>query len=226
MIYDHSKKADGNQEHAIGVKKVDTPERFGVAILNKNKIITKLIEKPKEYVSNLALIGLYYFNNGQILDNALSKLISQNIKTSGEFQLTDALQLIIDQGEKITTFNVNGWYDCGKPETLIETNGIILKRDFQQIKYKFKNSTIIPPVYIHKNSTIQNSTIGPNVTVNEQCKIDDSKISESIICSNSIIKSSILTQSIIGKYVIIQGQKGQVNLGDYSSINSEKLNIR
>jgi glucose-1-phosphate thymidylyltransferase len=214
-----------NQEHAIGVKKVESPERFGVAVLNRHGIITKLVEKPKEYVSNLALIGLYYFNNGQILKDALLKLITQNIKTKGEFQLTDALQLIIDQGEKIKTFNVNGWYDCGKPETLIETNGIILRRDFQQLKYKFENSTIIPPVYIHKNTIIRNSTIGPNVTVNESCEIDDSKISKSIICANSIIKSSILTQSIIGRFVKIQEQKGQFNLGDYSSINSDKLNI-
>jgi glucose-1-phosphate thymidylyltransferase len=205
-------------KNSLGVKKVDDPRRFGVALLNKNGFIKKLIEKPKKFASDLALVGIYYFHNGNDLKNALTKLITAGIKTNDEYQLTDALQIMIDDAQPFTTFKVNGWYDCGKPETLLETNAIILKRDFSKKTYKYKNTIIIPPVFIHPLANIQNSIIGPNVTIGRDTKIERSIILASIINSESTIRSLYLRNSIIGTNVDIQGPVRSLNVGDYSEL--------
>lgn len=205
-------------KNSLGVKKVDDPRRFGVALLNKNGFIKKLIEKPKKFASDLALVGIYYFHNGNDLKNALNKLITAGIKTKDEYQLTDALQIMIDDAQAFTTFKVNGWYDCGKPETLLETNAIILKRDFSKKTYKYKNTIIIPPVFIHPSANIQNSIIGPNVTIGRDTKIERSIILASIINSESTIRSIYLQNSIIGTNVDIQGPVRSLNVGDYSEL--------
>ncbi len=205
-------------KNSLGVKKVDDPRRFGVALLNKNGFIKKLIEKPKKFASDLALVGIYYFHNGNDLKNALNKLITAGIKTNDEYQLTDALQIMIDDAQPFTTFKVNGWYDCGKPETLLETNAIILKRDFSKKTYKYKNTIIIPPVFIHPSANIQNSIIGPNVTIGRDTKIERSIILASIINSESTIRSLYLQNSIIGTNVDIQGPVRSLNVGDYSEL--------
>jgi glucose-1-phosphate thymidylyltransferase len=218
-IYDANlKKVIKVGKNSLGVKKVDDPRRFGVALLDKNGFIKKLLEKPKKFTSDLALVGIYYFQNGDDLKNALNKLITKGIKTKDEFQLTDALQIMIDDAHLFNTFNVDGWYDCGKPETLLETNGIILKRDFSKKTYKYKNTVIIPPVFIHPSAHIQNSIIGPNVTIGRDTKVERSIISASIINSESTIKSLNLQNSIIGTNVYIQGSIRSVNVGDYSEL--------
>lgn len=205
-------------KNSLGVKKVDDPKRFGVALLNKNGYIKKLIEKPKKFTSDLALVGIYYFRNGGDLKNALDNLIAAGIKTKDEYQLTDALQIMIDNAQPFTTFKVNGWYDCGKPETLLETNAIILKRDFSKKTYKYKNTIIIPPVFIHPSANVQNSVIGPNVTIGRDTKIEKSIILASIINSDSTIRFLHLQNSIIGTNVDIQGPVRSLNVGDYSEL--------
>lgn len=201
---------------SLGVKEVDDPRRFGVTILEKN-FIKELIEKPKEPVSKLALVGLYYITNPSLLVECLKKIIEENIKTKNEYQLTDALQEMINRGEKFTTFNVDGWYDCGKPETLLSTNKFLLSRN--GTNRKVSSSIVInDPVYISENAVVENSVIGPFTTVGDNCVIKNSIIINSIISSNSVVEKSLLENSIIGSNAIIKGNFQKLNAGDSSEI--------
>ncbi len=200
----------------LGVKKVADPRRFGVAVLDENGFITRLVEKPKEFVSDLALVGLYFFRSGARLKSALEELIQKNIRTNNEFQLTDALQLMIEHGEKLSTFPVEGWYDCGKPETLLETNGILLRRDFYRASYAYPNTVIIPPVYIHPDAKVENAVIGPNVTVWEGSEIRDSRIRDSILMKHCYVAGAVLEYSILGDHSRVERKWEQLNIGDYS----------
>ena len=202
---------------SLGVKEVDDPRRFGVAEL-KDGFVTNLIEKPQNPITKLALVGLYYIKNAKLLGECLEELINKNIKTKNEYQLTDALQLMIDKGEKFSTFNVDGWYDCGKPETLLSTNRFILSQNGNQPEVE--GVVINPPVYVAPSAKITNSVIGPYATICEDCEITDSTIQNSIIYEKSIIKNIKLTDSIIGTEanVIGNGNSQKLNIGDTSEI--------
>ncbi len=215
------KSVIGGKFSSLGVKEVEDPRRFGVAVTDRDGFITRLVEKPQEFVSNLALVGLYYFTSGEKLKQALEELIARNIRTKNEYQLTDALQIMIDRGEKMSVFNVEGWYDCGKPETLLETNGIILRQHFAHKKYRYKDSIIIPPVYIHPEAEIENAVIGPEVTIGAGCKISRAIIRNAIIGEHTVVKNIILQDSLIGEHTFVKGEVRELNLGDYSRINFE-----
>ena len=199
----------------IGVKEVEDPSRFGVAVI-KNDEVEKLVEKPTEPISNLAIVGLYYISNAQTLSECLNELVKKDIRTNGELQLTDALQMMIEQGEKICTFPVEGWYDCGKQETLLETNRILL--DDKCTDKKFDNVVINNPVYIDDDVEISGSIIGPYATISKGSKISDSIIKNSIIGENSEIKASLLEGSIIGNNTLIKGSYKKLNTGDSTEI--------
>src|SRR5690606_24363526 len=181
---------------SLGVKEVEDPRRFGVAVL-KNGFIEKLVEKPQTPVSNLALVGLYYVSNKQVLINSLNELVEKDIRTKGELQLTDALQIMIDKGEKITTFPVEGWYDCGKPETLLSTNQYLLSR--KSYYGKLNNVVINEPVFIADDADVENSVIGPYTTIASGCKIKECIVKNSIIDSNAQVEKAMLDNSIIGR---------------------------
>lgn len=204
------------QFSSLGVKKVADPRRFGVAVLDGEGFITQLVEKPTEFVSDLALVGLYYFTTGQALKEALETILEKKIRTNNEYQLTDALQVMIDQGSKMTIFPVEGWYDCGKPETLLQTNAILLARDFADTKYQYERTVVVPPVFIHPTSKLKNTVIGPNVTVGENCEIENVVLSNSILGSDSKIKNTVLSDSILGDHIQIEGKVQKLNIGDYS----------
>lgn len=215
-IFDVELKNVLNQKKtSLGVKTVDDPSRFGVAVL-KNGRIEKLIEKPKTPISKLALVGLYYIANSKLLASCLTELIEREIKTNDEFQLTDALQLMIDKGETITTFPVDGWYDCGKAETLLSTNRFLLSKN--GTKKKFDNVIIIPPVFVAENAEVSNCVLGPYTTVGDKCEIYDSIIKNSIINSGAIIHKSLLENSIIGNDAVVKGNFKKLNAGDSSEI--------
>lgn len=201
---------------SLGVKAVEDPRRFGVAVM-ENGFIKKLVEKPQTPVSNLALVGLYYMKNADTLVKGLNKLVEKNIRTKGEFQLTDAIQIMIDDGEKISSFPVEGWYDCGKPETLLSTNRVLL--DQKSVSKKFDNSVIIHPVYIADDAQIENSVIGPYTTIDKGCRISNSIIKDSIIGSNAEVSKALLEKSIIGNNSIIRGSYKKLNSGDSSVID-------
>jgi glucose-1-phosphate thymidylyltransferase len=201
---------------ALGVKEVEDPRRFGVAVM-KNGYIERLVEKSPTPVSNLALVGLYYISNSDALISALNELVEKDIRTKGELQLTDALQIMISKGEKITTFPVEGWYDCGKPETVLSTNRFILEK--KSFSKEYENSVIIHPVFIAENAEIKNSVIGPYTTIDKGCIIEDSYIRNSIIGENTKIKKAMLEDSLVGNKAVIKGCFKKINSGDHSEIN-------
>ncbi len=204
------------QHSSLGVKYVDDPRRFGVAI-TQNGIISKLIEKPEVPTSNLALVGLYWIKNPKLLLKCVSDIIENNIKTRGEFQLTDAIQKMIDSGEKISTFDVEGWYDCGKPETLLSTNKHLL--DKKSTIEKNNGIVIIPPVYISPKAKISASIIGPYTTVADDAIIFDSIVRNSIVSEEAEIQKSLLDNSLIGNKAVVIGAFSRINIGDSSEID-------
>ena len=209
------KKVFLNKNSSLGVKMVDDPSRFGVAVCENEKII-KLIEKPKELISKLALVGLYYITNARALEDSLNELFNKKIKTRGEYQLTDALQIMIDKGENLTTFPVEGWYDCGKPETLLSTNQFLLTK--RGTNRRIENVVINDPVFISESAIIKNSVVGPFATISENCEITDSIIRNSIVSSDAKIEKVMLENSIIGSNAIVKGNFRKLNTGDSSEI--------
>jgi glucose-1-phosphate thymidylyltransferase len=205
-----------NKVSSLGVKQVDDPRRFGVAVM-EDGFIKKLVEKPQNHVSNLALVGLYYIADSSALIKGLTQLVEKDVRTKGELQLTDALQIMIESGEKITTFPVEGWYDCGKPETLLSTNQHLL--DQKSWHKKFINVVIKDPVFIADEAEIENSVIGPYTTIDKDCKISDCIIKNSIIGSNAQVGKALLENSIIGNNSIINGSFKRLNSGDSSEID-------
>jgi glucose-1-phosphate thymidylyltransferase len=204
------------KETSLVVKEFEDPRRFGVAVV-EDGYITKLIEKPLIPASNLALVGLYYIANSEILIKSLNRLIEKDVRTKGEFQLTDALQMMIEDGEKIKAFPVEGWYDCGKPETLLSTNQYLLNQ--KSVSKKFDSVIINHPVFIPEDAEIKNSVIGPYTTVDSGCKIDECIIKNTIIGSNVQVSKTLLENSIIGSNVIIRGMIKRLNSGDSSEID-------
>ena len=204
------------KQSAIGVKEVDDPRRFGVAVTN-NGVVTQLLEKPDPPVSNLALVGLYWIVHPRLLSTCLEELVSKDIRTKGEYQLTDALQLMIRHGESMTTFPVVGWFDCGKPETLISTNRSLLERG--STYHPIPGVVISEPVYIAPSAVISNSIIGPNTTVGDQTSIADSIVRNSIISENARVRNALLDNSIVGSGSLVQGVYKRVNVGDSSEID-------
>lgn len=210
------KKLFENKYSCLGVKEIKNPEKFGVAVLDDNGFVKSLEEKPDTFVSNLALVGIYFIKNGTKLKNSIEYLIKNNIKTKGEYQITDAIQNMIENGEKITTSKIEGWYDCGNPANILSSHRHILK------KYPKKsfttNSTVIDPCYISPTAHIINSVIGPYVTIGERTKITSSIIKDSIIGENSHIEYSILKDSIIGNNAFIKSKESSLNIGDSTKI--------
>jgi glucose-1-phosphate thymidylyltransferase len=202
---------------SLGVKKVDDPRRFGVVEKDSSNFIAKLVEKPEVPISNLALVGLYNIKQPALLREALEYIIGNNIRTRNEYQLTDALQYMIEHGEKFTTFNVEGWYDCGKPETLLETNRFLLEK--KSTIRSFPDSIIIPPVYIAPNAVIQSSVVGPYVTIAENGSIQHSIVRNTIISDGASVSHSMLDSSILGNNARINGQYRRVNVGDSSEVD-------
>ncbi len=218
------KKMTMSDVSMIGVKEVEDPRRFGVVEKDNQGYIKRFVEKPasKEVSkSNEAIVGLYYLKNSKKLFDALEHIMKNNITVKGEFQLTDALEYMINQNEKMKTFNVEGWLDCGKPETLLETNRYLLKKNEltkNKIKDDFKTSKIVEPVFIGNNVEIESSVIGPYATINDNCIIKNSIITDSIIEKNARIENTILVDSIIGEGASVKRDALKLSLGNHSEI--------
>ncbi len=206
------------KESSLGVKEVDDPRRFGIAVTEKG-YVTKLVEKPSKPVSNLALVGLYLIQDSELLTECLAELIRKDIKTKGEFQLTDALQIMIDRNYKMSTFPVEGWYDCGKPETMLSTNRHLLDKDSFYSDGIKNGNVIIPPVYIAKSASVTKSVIGPYATIADNAIVNESVIKDSIIGTSSQVEQALLDRSIIGNEAFVKGFYKRINLGDSSEID-------
>lgn len=205
----------------LGVKKVEDPRSFGVAEMNAEHVITRLVEKPAIPKSNLALIGVYFIRETQMLFDALAFNVENEIKTQNEFHLTDALMRMIEQGVSFKTFDVENWFDCGKKEILLQTNALLLKRKKQpELKpNQVEKSIIIPPVYIGENARIVHSVIGPNVSVGDHTVIRSSIISDSIIGPYAQISSAVLKETVIGNDASLKGMVYRLNLGDSAEMD-------
>jgi glucose-1-phosphate thymidylyltransferase len=210
-----------SKHSVLAVKKVESPGRFGVAEIDKDGRILKLIEKPKIPKSNLALVGIYKINNPKHLIKAIESNIRNNFRTQNEFHLTDAMMKLIEQGESFFTMQVNNWYDCGKKETLLETNAILLHRPgFVSNESKdFPGTIIIPPVSIGKNAVITSSILGPNVAIGENTIVNTSIIRNTIVGSFSEMECVVLNNSIVGSDTSIKGLNQSLNIGDNTEIN-------
>ena len=203
-------------EDFIAVKKVSDPRRFGVVLMNEKGQIKKVVEKPDTPVSDLAIVGLYYFGNAELLFESLEYIIKNDIRTKGEYQLTDAIARMIDQGWKAKPLFVKEWYDCGTVNALLETNKILLQKYHREVK--FPGSLVIPPCYFDKGVVIENSLIGPYVTIGKRAKISNAIISNSIIGEEAEVENITITGSLIGKRAYLKGVFKRVNLGDYSEL--------
>ncbi|ROL56338.1 nucleotidyl transferase [Bacteroidetes/Chlorobi group bacterium MS-B_bin-24] len=202
----------------LGVKEVSNPSRFGVVVTNSEGRITRLVEKPEKFVSNLAIVGIYFIRNSDLLAECLNELLQKDIKTKGEFQLTDALQMMIEKGEKFVTVPVEGWYDCGKPETLLETNRFLLSK--KPYNKTISDCVVLPPVYIDDNAFVSRSVIGPYATIATGSVVIDSVVRNSIISDGARVESYLLENSIIGNSAVVRGSFFQMNVGNSSEINS------
>ncbi len=202
-------------DNVLGLMQVDDPSRFGIAE-EKGGIVTKLVEKPAEPKSNLAIIGLYYIRDSKLLEDHLDNLVASDKKTKGEYQLTDALQTMIEDGVEFRVFAVDGWYDCGKRETLIETNRHLLEKMGNTTSRE--GSVIIPPVYIAPTATIEESIIGPYVSVSDNAVIRRAVLRNSIIGYEAEVRNALLTDSLIGHKAVVFGDFRIINVGDSSEV--------
>lgn len=204
-------------ENVLGLMPVDDPSRFGIADVSEG-VVTHLVEKPAEPKSNMALIGLYYINDSAALKKRLADNIESKRRTRGEIQLTDALQGMIDDGQRFKAYSVDGWYDCGKRETLIATNRHLL--DKFALNDVRGGSVIIPPTYIAPTARVESSVIGPHVSVSDGAVIKNSIIKNSIVGYEAEVNNVLLSDSLIGHKAAVSGEYRRLNVGDSSEVEN------
>lgn len=188
------KSADQNILYTF---KVEDPRRFGVAVTDPDGRITRLVEKPQEFVSDEAIVGIYYIKDTKVLKESLKYLMDNNIRTKNEFQLTDALEMMLEKGCHFKTAPVQKWLDCGLAETLLETNAHVLKRNDNSASVNLPGVKVIAPCYIGKGATITNSTIGPNVSVGDGCTVENSTISNAVLWDSVKVSGQTLDNVIL-----------------------------
>jgi glucose-1-phosphate thymidylyltransferase len=213
---------DSSRDGIIWVNQIDDPSAFGVVKLNEENIITDFVEKPATFISDLAIIGIYYFNNGEYLRSELQYLLDNNIKDKGEFQLTNALENMKNKGTKFSPGKVEEWLDCGNKDATIYTNERVLEYNGNLINDSVQiiNSEVIPPCFIGANTIIKNAKIGPHVSLGSNTVVKNSVINKTIIQNNSMITNAKLSNSMIGNHVKFDGKNIQqeVSIGDFSEV--------
>lgn len=212
----------GGTTSMIGVRRVDDPRSFGVAELNDEDRVLRVVEKPLIPRSNMAMVGVYYVKETARLFAALAGHIEARLDEQGEYHLTQALQQMLDDGVRFDAFRVANWFDCGKKETLLATNAILLKQGHEEgsgAQHTPEGAVIIPPVSIAQGCNIRHSIIGPNVTIGEFTNVEASIIQDSIIGSYAELKEVVLHSSIIGSDAFIRGMSQSLNIGDNTEID-------
>lgn len=215
---------DLKEDGAIWVKEVEDYQRFGVVVTDENGIITDMVEKPSEPVSKLANIGMYYIKNSKLMFECIKELYERGMKTKGEYCLPDAFKLMIKRGEKFKALEVDGWYDCGKPETMLETSRIMLqKREefLSQEKYadaKVENSIIISPVAIEKGAHVKDSVIGPYVSIAKNSTVERCVLKDCIVGKEAVLKNIVAEESLIGEGARTESIPKKLNIGDHSEL--------
>lgn len=216
-------KIDHEADGVLWVQQIQDPSQFGVVKLNDEGVITDYIEKPTEFVSDLAMIGIYYVKDGASLKSELQYLMDNGIMNGGEYQLPDAFRNMTSKGVKFVPGKVEEWLDCGNKNATVYTNSRVLAFEHEKgnnlvsASAKITDSVIIQPCYIGDNVEISNSVIGPGVSISENTKIATSVIENSIVYSNTSIKNKSVVNSMIGHYVKLEDSAEDLNIGDYSA---------
>ncbi|HEY3288962.1 MAG TPA: sugar phosphate nucleotidyltransferase [Anaerolineae bacterium] len=208
--------ADG----VIYVKEVEDPRRFGVVKLSEKGIISRFIEKPDDTTNRLAVIGMYYVKEIQLLMSACEELVQRDIKTKDEYFLADAFNLMIEHGASLRPQPVDVWLDCGKPDTVLSTNRYLLEHGHDNSgdwAYR-SNVMVVPPVNIHPSAKIERSVIGPYATIAEDCEIKSSIISDSVVDAGATVTDHVLANSLIGRDAVLIGRSRRFNVGDSSVV--------
>ncbi len=213
---------DATADSVIWVKQVEDPSAFGVINLNESNEIVELVEKPKEFVSDLAVIGIYYFKDIAILKNELQLVLDNNIIHGGEYQINDGIKQMMAKGMKFVPGEVDAWMDCGNKDVTVETNSRMLGflhndgEHMVDFNVKLENATIIPPCYIGEDVVLINATVGPNVSLGKGSHVQNSTIKNSLIQTHSHIKNANLDNAMIGNHASFDGNFTNVSIGDYS----------
>jgi glucose-1-phosphate thymidylyltransferase len=214
-------KLDTTKDGIIWVQQVADPSAFGVVKLNEQGEIIELVEKPTQLISDLAIIGIYFFRDGAFLKREMQFLIDNNIKEKGEFQFTTALVGMQKKGARFSPGQVQEWLDCGNKDVLVQTNTRYLEflrgQKLISPEAKITNSVIVEPCYIGGQVEIENCVIGPHVSIGESSTLRDSRVSQSIIQKNCRVSQAVLHNSVLGNFVTFEGKSDDINLGDYSS---------
>jgi glucose-1-phosphate thymidylyltransferase len=201
----------------IWVKEVEDYQRFGVVVTDADGNMTRIVEKPQEPISKRANIGLYYIRNWRLLYEGIDHVLRQP-PNLGEYFLTDAFQYMIDRGAKLRVVDVEGWYDAGKLETLLETNRVMLEKGRARRPQRVNGATIVDPVYIEDGVTLDGSTVGPNVSIGRGSVIAHSVLRDTLVGENAKLTRAVLTNSMIGDSAVVEGIKGEVTIGDHSEV--------
>jgi len=214
---------DANVDGMIWVQKVKDPTTFGVVKLNAEGVITEFVEKPATFVSDLAIVGIYYFKAGEKLKAALEYIISHGIREKNEFQLTTALEILKNEGTQFRTGTVDEWLDCGNKEAILFSNSRMLELHRESglvaASAVIENSVIIEPCYIGENAVIRNAVLGPYVSVGHNSVVENTVITNSIIQNKSQIKNALLENSMVGNVSKFIGSKDELNIGDFSNFS-------
>lgn len=214
---------DASADGAIWVKQVEDPSAFGVVKV-QDGFITDFIEKPKDFVSDLAIIGIYYFKDGEKLRDEIQYLIDNDLREHNEYQLTNVLESLKQQGAQFIPRRVDAWMDCGKKDPTVDTNTQVLGYEYAKgtnlvsSSVRMENSEIIQPCYIGENVVLKNSKIGPFVSLGANSTVENSCIKNSLIQTNTSIKNANLNQAMIGNFAAFNGDYTSVSIGDYSEI--------
>lgn len=215
-------KLDTASDGIIWTKRVDDPSAFGVVKKDGDGIVDGFYEKPSTPVSDEAIIGVYYFREGELLKDEIEYLMEHRIMGNGEYQLTDALENLRDKGQRFTTSVVDQWYDCGNKDATVSTNQEILKylgrQDLRSDSAHIQNSLVIEPCFIGENVSINNSVVGPYVSIGDNTEIDNALINNSVIQSESVLKGVNAENSMVGNHVNIEGNPTDLSVGDYTDI--------
>jgi glucose-1-phosphate thymidylyltransferase len=208
--------ADG----VIWTKEVDDYQRFGVVVTDANGFMTRIVEKPSTPISKRANIGLYYVRNWRLMFEGIDHVLASP-PNKGEYYLTDAFQYMIDHGARLKVIDVEGWFDAGKLDTLLDTNRAMLARGRARRPADIPGSTIVDPVYIEDDVSIKNSRIGPNVSIGAGTVVEDSDLRDSIVGLQSRLRRATLTNSLVGDHVLLDGVHGEVTVGDHSEVREK-----
>jgi glucose-1-phosphate thymidylyltransferase len=204
------------------VKEIEDPRRFGVAEVGPDGFVTRLIEKPQDMSNNLVVVGFYYFKDSGLLIDCIREQVEKDIRIQNEYFLADAVNLMLARGLKMRVQRVDIWQDCGKTETVLETNRYLLSHGHDNsAEIKSDEVVIVPPVNIHATARIKNSIVGPFATIAAGCQLEDSIVQDSILDEGATVRSALLKQSLIGRDARLTGRFRTFNLGDSSEVGFE-----